>query len=140
MPITNWNAGLSVGVEYLDADHRHLIEIMNDVFDAMMLGTDSSASRKGLQVLSTYVVDHFNREEEWMAARGFTDLVHHRHEHELLREQIAQLLKQSDQGADEVALELLVVLRDWLLRHIGVSDQSAAGRDGAANPQHRQRH
>jgi hemerythrin len=134
MPIASWNASLSVGVENLDADHRRLIEIMNDVFDAMMLGADSSAARKGLQVLSTYAVDHFNREEEWMAARGFTDLLRHRHEHDELRAQIARLLKQSDQGADEVELELLVVLRDWLLRHIGASDQSAARGDGDGHP------
>lgn len=135
MPITAWNARLSVGVESIDADHRHLIEIMNDVFDAMMLGTDSSAARKGLHVLNSYVVDHFNREEEWMAARAFPDLLRHREEHERFRGQIATLLKLSDQGVDEVALELLIVLRDWLLRHIGASDLGAAGQVVAADPQ-----
>jgi hemerythrin len=126
MPIANWTGRLSVGVENLDADHRHLIGVMNDVYDAMMLGSDPSAARKGLHALSAYVVEHFRREEEWMAEQRFADLARHQQEHEQFRGEIAKLLKLAEQGVDEVALELLIVLRDWLVRHIGASDQKAS--------------
>lgn len=135
MPIASWIPDLSVGVDSLDADHRHLIDVMNDVFDSMMAGGDSSAARKGLHVLGIYVVDHFGREEEWMAARGFADLARHQHEHEQFRLEIAKLLKLSEQGADDLALELLMVLRDWLLCHIGASDRRLQAPDQARRKQ-----
>lgn len=126
MAIANWDPELSVGVEALDDDHRRLIETMNDVFDALLLGTSSSATHEALRTLNEYVIDHFRREEAWMAENGYPGLAGHQREHQALRAHIQRLTKREQQAGDELTLELLIVLRDWLLGHIAVSDRSAA--------------
>lgn len=126
MAIADWNPDLSVGVDELDADHRRLIETMNAVFEALLLGTSSTATHQALVTLNEYVIDHFRREEAWMAANGYSGLAEHQKEHLALREHVQRLSDMERQFPNEVTLELLIVLRDWLLGHIAHSDRNAA--------------
>mgnify|MGYP001296953226 FL=1 len=70
---------------------------------------------------------HFAREEAWTQARDHPDLARHRQEHEALRDQLALLCAMSDLSDQERSVELLMVLRDWLLGHIAHSDRDASG-------------
>lgn len=122
MPIVNWSSELSVGIETLDADHRRLLATMNHVFDSLLDGSGSSATHKALQDLGTYVFDHFSREEAWIAEHGLPEFETHRKEHQALKDQIMRLQQLQEQYDDQLSVELLIVLRDWLLGHIAHSD------------------
>ena len=126
MPITTWNPGLSVGVETLDADHQRLITTMNAVFDALLQGKSALTVRMALAELQQYVLDHFLREEKWMIESGYPAFEHHKREHNALQMQVVRLLALSEQSDDQLAVEMLFVLRDWLLGHIAHSDKTAA--------------
>lgn len=126
MPIAMWTPELSLGVESLDADHRQLIDTLNQVFDALLFDRSSSALHGALATLSDYVTGHFAREEAWMQARNHPDLVRHRQEHEALRDQLALLCAMRELSDQERSVELLMVLRDWLLGHIAHSDRDAS--------------
>ena len=126
MPITRWNTDLSVGVEKLDTDHQQLIATMNTVFDALLQGSSASTARKALLTLQEYVNDHFLREEKWMLKNAYVELDRHKQEHDALRQHVARLLELPQHSDDQLAVEMLVVLRDWLLGHIARSDRAAA--------------
>lgn len=126
MPITLWNSDLSVGVQGLDADHQHLITTMNAVFDALIHGNSASTALRAIMTLREYMNDHFLREEEWMLETAYAGFERHKLEHDNLRQQVARLLELPAQSDDQLAVELLVVLRDWLLGHIARSDKAAA--------------
>ena len=134
MTIASWSPQLSVGVDALDEDHQRLIDTMNDVFDGLLQGTSASATRPALSKLRRYVEEHFAREEAWMLENGSANYEQHQAEHQALRHQVDRLLNMHEQTDDQVAVELLVVLRDWLLRHIAGRDRSAAVLRGPAAP------
>jgi len=125
MPIVSWSPELSVGVDTLDADHRLLVKTINDVFDALLGGSGSSATHKALQDLGNYVREHFSREETWMAEHSFPQYEAHRKEHQALCDHITRLQRLNGEYDEQIAVELLIVLRDWLLGHIANSDRSA---------------
>lgn len=122
MPITTWTPDLSIGVPSLDADHRQLIDTLNEVFDALLLGRSSPVLRAALTTLNSYVAEHFAREEEWMCEMNAPALPGHRKEHQALRDHIERIISLRDMSDDERSIELLMVLRDWLLGHIAHSD------------------
>ncbi len=136
MPIVAWNPDLSVGVAALDDDHQRLIDAMNDVFDALLGGDCSVVACNALLTLSNYIDQHFSREEDWMEQNGYADLPQHRREHDALRDQVRRLLLQQDTNADDLSAEMLMVLKDWLIGHIAVSDQASASRasNGPSHP------
>ena len=122
MPITTWTPDLSIGVPNLDDDHRQLIDTLNEVFDALLLGRSSPALRSALSTLNGYVVEHFAREEAWMCEIDDPGLPAHRKEHQALRDHIERIISLQDMSDDERSTELLVVLGDWLTGHIANSD------------------
>lgn len=64
MPFAVWNDRISVGVETIDADHKKLIAMVNDLYDAILAG----CGRKKLDSLLDHLIDytryHFAREEK----------------------------------------------------------------------------
>lgn len=128
MPIATWTPDLSIGDPDLDADHMKLIDTLNEVFDALLLGQSSPVFRTALTTLNDYVADHFAREEAWMCERTAPDLARHRAEHEALRKHLVRLVDLQDVSDEERSIELLMVLRDWLLGHIAHSDRDASAK------------
>jgi hemerythrin-like metal-binding protein len=126
MPIATWTPDLSTGVSSLDDDHKQLIDTLNEVFDALLLGRSSMILRTALSTLNDYVVEHFAREEEWMCEIDDPGLPDHRREHQALRDHIESIISLQDMSDDERSIELLVVLGDWLLGHIANSDIQTA--------------
>jgi hemerythrin-like metal-binding protein len=133
MPIAIWTEDLALGVQSLDADHRKLIDTLNQVFDALLFDRSASIIRTALATLDDYVVEHFAREEAWMRERNHPDLSRHLAQHEALREQLARLFAAQELSDQERSVELLMVLRDWLLGHIAHSDREASGEDQRAS-------
>ncbi|NUP87913.1 MAG: hemerythrin family protein [Burkholderiaceae bacterium] len=127
MPIAIWTPELSLGVASLDADHQKLIDTLNLVFDALLFDRSSSALNSALTTLDDYVTEHFAREEAWMQARHHPDLARHQQEHKALRDHLALLCASRDLSDQERSVELLMILRDWLLGHIAHSDRDASG-------------
>lgn len=128
MPIVTWTSDLSIGVPSLDADHQRLIDTLNDVFDALLVGQSTSTLRSALATLTNYVAEHFAREEAWMCARNDPELARHLKEHQALRDHLDRLLAMQDTSDEDRSIELLMVLRDWLLGHIAHSDRDASTR------------
>lgn len=128
MPIVTWTPELSVGVDPLDADHQRLLATINDVFDALLGGNSSLATQKALKELDTYIAEHFSREEAWLYENSFSEYEAHRKEHAALCAQIRHLQQLNELYEQQLAVELLVVLRDWLVGHIAHSDRGAIRR------------
>lgn len=126
MPIATWTPELSIGVESLDADHKKLIDTLNEVFDALLLGRSAASLRAALATLNHYVAEHFAREEAWMGERDDPDLPRHQREHQALRDHLERLVAMQDASDEDRSIELLMILRDWLLGHIARSDHEAA--------------
>lgn len=140
MPIATWTLDLSVGVASLDDDHRKLIDTLNEVYDALLLDRSSSVLRPALNHLKRYVEEHFAREEAWMCDRNDPDLPRHRTEHQALRDHIEHIIALQEMPDDERSIELLIILRTWLLGHIAHADLDAAKRNDESSLNHINEH
>jgi hemerythrin-like metal-binding protein len=127
MPITSWNPSLSIGHADIDDDHRLLIDAMNRVYDALMQGDCAPALHQALTTLQSYVDQHFDREEAWMRQLCYPDMAKHIREHDALRDQVDRLLGLRSQAAEHLGVEVLVVLKNWLIGHIGEADRAICG-------------
>jgi len=128
MAILNWNNQLTLGIDSIDEQHKHLIDLANQLDEAVALGTDRDTLIKIVNSLIDYTVFHFKDEEQLMLATKFNPTVYAVHEAEH-KEFIAKMLMiQSEVEADINALskDLMDYLVNWLCHHILSTDKQMA--------------
>lgn len=74
----------------------------------------------------SYTVSHFREEEAFMAIIKYSDLEEHRKKHVRFVQRISEARQAMNEG-QQVSLQLLNFLRDWLVQHIKTEDQKYAG-------------
>ncbi|MDR3563390.1 MAG: bacteriohemerythrin [Negativicutes bacterium] len=122
MALIDWNNQLSVNVPALDAEHKKLVAMLNSLHDAMKTGKGRAQLPVLLNEATTYAVEHFAHEEQLMTQHGYPDFAAHKDAHEKFIKQVASF---KEQMANNMLLtsEVLQVLRDWIVTHIGTVDK-----------------
>jgi hemerythrin len=121
-----WTEALSVGVESIDAQHKQLIEMLNDLYASMRSTKGKAELDKILAGLADYAAEHFAAEERLMQQSEFPGYAAHCQIHEDFRAKIATIAAEYAAGKHAVTVELMGFLRNWLLRHIAEQDQQYA--------------
>ena len=121
-----WSDALSVGIDEIDAQHRGLVALLNQLNDAIEHRHGNAAVGAILARLEEYTRVHFAVEESLMRLLGYPDLDAHKREHEQLVEQLADLRRRFDAGKTALGFELMHFLKVWLTKHIMASDQAYA--------------
>ncbi len=120
-----WSEAFSVGNPLLDSDHRILIDLLIQLYDAIDTGQSRDVVGSVLSALSEYAEHHFRREEGMMAACGYPGLEAHKAEHRQMEARVRDTrdrYRAGERGAlDEHVVELL---KKWLTQHIQVTDKS----------------
>ena len=123
MPFILWNQALSVGIPSIDRQHRQLVDIINDLHDAMLAGKAKDISGQILENLLNYTRNHFAAEEAMMTAANYAGLAAHKLRHRNLTRQVEGYVLRYHRGEITLNLHLMHFLRDWLTNHILVSDK-----------------
>lgn len=124
MPFMEWSDKLSVGVDSIDVQHQRLVMVLNELFDALGQGKGADKLRIIVDSLLAYVAMHFAYEERLMARAGFPGLDAHKREHEDLTKKVLAIHAKLKSGAGfDVAIELVELLKNWLIHHIMISDK-----------------
>jgi hemerythrin len=128
MSLLEWTENLSVGVAELDADHKGLIKVINQLEANAKDPDRRDVVRQCLYALLRYAEIHFKREERVMAACDFPELDHHKSEHKDFAERIRDLARRFDDEPDEtvatVSEQLLDFLKDWVHHHVLIEDMA----------------
>jgi hemerythrin-like metal-binding protein len=119
-PYIAWKAEYSVGEPSLDAQHRQIIEFINELHVSMQRGVAHQAIRPFLDQLVQYTVNHFQAEEKLMAARQYPDFVPHQALHEKMRQRTMALRNNANLVTGR---DLLVFLKEWWCNHIQEQDK-----------------
>ena len=121
MSVIEWQDKYSLGIEPFDAHHRHLVGLLNSLFDAFV--TRSQAEKLGdlLPELVDYAAYHFDAEEQWMKEREYLKFDEHRKMHAHFTRRVGDLQTAPASGEDK-SLETLILLSDWLTNHILIAD------------------
>lgn len=132
MRTIKWNKDLAVGIEELDADHRQLIQYLNDLFAACFAGQGPAVLKDTLKSVQRYTRVHFAREEDVMRKMNYPGLEEHRQRHAELVSELDDLIEEFNQGANhDLSNKTLQFLEDWLLHHILIEDKKIGRHIGA---------
>ncbi len=121
-----WNDEYSVGIAVLDEQHRQILNLINDLYNAKDYSQDGLAVWHLLSVLRDYTMTHFAEEEAMMKRCGYRDFDHHKIIHDQLRENTEQLCKAQRDVMRDLSFEVLNFLRKWWTQHILGMDRKYA--------------
>jgi hemerythrin-like metal-binding protein len=123
MPLIEWNAEMSVGVEEFDSHHQKLFSLANRLYDAVAENRDKEVIAEVVCEVSNYTIYHFFAEEELMEEYGYPGYSDHRNEHIELTRQTLELMEDLKNNKPGIGTEVLEFLREWTNHHIFGTDQ-----------------
>lgn len=124
MSYLHWSSELDTGIESIDQQHRRIVDYMNDLSDANNAGNLTTTNRV-LNQLVEYTITHFAFEEELQEKAGYPFLRAHKRVHEIFTKRVAEYQKRAEAG-ENVAPEVLSMLKIWLVNHIKGDDADYA--------------
>ena len=123
MAILTWTDQLSVKVADIDNQHKKLIDLINNLHDAMKQGKARDLMGKVLNELIDYTVYHFGKEEMYQVQYQYPDYAAHKAEHDKFVAKALELKKQFESGKTTISMEVLSFLQDWVRNHILKTDK-----------------
>ncbi|MBA4381882.1 MAG: hypothetical protein C0406_04890 [Sideroxydans sp.] len=120
----NWTDELSIGIESIDLQHRHIVDLFNRLNEAHKHGHVTVANEL-LAELIGYKVSHCAYEEDLLKKSGFPLYKMHKLSHELLINKCLALHQRAESG-EYVVNEAIPFLKTALLRHIKGEDADYA--------------
>lgn len=120
-----WDPALETGDATIDAQHKTLFDLVNQLRDAAVEGRANEAVTEVLERLVHYVETHFAEEQRLMARSGYPvdELVAHVAAHTALTAQTADIVEQQRRGELTTILPLTEFLVEWLRTHIRQIDR-----------------
>jgi hemerythrin len=122
MAYINWNDSFSVGNPVIDSQHKNLVDLVNELHDAMKAGKGQDSLSHVYASLIEYIEMHFRTEEAMFGVTEYPHKEMHVNEHKKLMEEAYELKAKFEDGGKFLTIETLNFVRDWVLHHIKVTD------------------
>lgn len=113
-----WREQLSVANDLIDADHKHLIDIIN-LADHSLQTVNRTELMSVVEQLRSYSKLHFALEEKIATAVGYPQVAQIHASHEALLVKLSQITSEiGDQWDATAAAHFGSFLREWLVNHV----------------------
>ena len=123
----SWSPSYTIGNDQIDKQHQQLFELLSNVQKSLYKNDDRvDVISKTLESLMSYTQFHFTDEEQLMQEIKYTHLEGHRKLHDELINEIENLLDEVQDGEIVLVEELIVFLKNWLIKHIVEHDVKIA--------------
>jgi methyl-accepting chemotaxis protein len=119
-----WGPGWITGHPVIDADHKMLVQYVNELNQAMLDGAGRDVAAGVLGKLVQYTVDHFAREEAIWAKGGLKSLDDHKRFHVDLVGKVGKFQQDFAAGKATLTTDLMSFLREWLVHHVFKTDKA----------------
>ena len=123
MSLIQWNDSLIVNIAEIDSQHKRLVEMINDLYEAMRQGKGKEITGDVVKGLVAYASSHFKLEEKYFAQFNYPDSANHKSEHNAFVKRITDFQEKFNKGTMGLSVEIMKFLSDWLTNHIKVSDR-----------------
>jgi len=123
MSLFKWSSACSVYLPEIDAEHREIFRLGDELHKALLAGTALAQLKPILANLLEAEEQHFRHEERLMRAMRYDALAWHKRQHDTARRKSRELVKRIESGDTGAAGELLQYLSNWLGDHISVPDR-----------------
>jgi len=110
-----------VGVAEIDAQHRQLVRMANEINFEMSVNAPDAAIRPRFDALIQFTLHHFQTEQGYMARHRYPDTQAHVTEHAQLITEVQQIVQMRGREGDLLVLQRV---KDWLITHIQGADRA----------------
>lgn len=120
-----WTPNLSVGVDFIDEQHKVWFEKADQLFAAGQRGEAKEYILQMFDFLDEYTKTHFRDEEKYMESIKYPGLEAQKKAHAHFEEELVRLRKEySESGGNLVLLvKTNKMIIDWLTKHISSMDK-----------------
>jgi hemerythrin len=126
-----WSPEYAIGVPEIDEQHQSLFEWFAQL-DSAAADHRMMTATYTLTRLMQYTRVHFAAEETLMTTIAYPELETHRAEHEAFRRNLREL--QTAAMTQDISVATISLLRDWLIKHITISDMKYAAFSRSLTP------
>lgn len=120
-----WSDSYRLGNEQVDTQHYHLFELLSDLIEACMNGSDTEKLKETLDFMVDYTIQHFRDEENLQLQCNYPDYKRHKQLHEIFKCTIVGLVEKFEKNGSSADLSNDVnrVIVRWLISHIQREDK-----------------
>lgn len=128
MAILNWNNQLVLGIHSVDRQHKHLIDLTNQLDEAVAIGAGRDTIVKIINKLLNCTVRHFQDEEQLMSAAKYNPTLYaaHEAEHKEFVDKIMAVQREVEVDINALSEDLIDYLVNWLYHHFFSTDKRMA--------------
>ena len=123
MKLIEWSSDLSVNVEKIDSQHLNLVNMINDLNEAMLNKTGPAEVEKIIQSLIEYTEYHFKTEEDLFEEYSYAESGTHIKEHKAFVEKVLGFQKDLKESKMGLSVFVMDFLSSWLKNHIKGTDK-----------------
>ncbi len=123
MALITWNKRYSVNIDVIDKQHMKLIELINDLNEAMKERKTKEILLNTILRLSDYTVSHFQYEEKLFKEYNYPETEKHKKEHDLFIKKVDEFKHGFDSGELMLSVDIITFLMEWLVNHIQITDK-----------------
>ena len=123
-----WDGSLLTGERGIDVQHKYLIDIINELAEAIEQGKSANAVGKILNLCKYYAEWHFGREELCMERHQCPVAAKNKDAHAYFIDTFENFQREYREsgGSEDIALRMYTELTQWLVKHIqGIDTQIA---------------
>lgn len=124
--LITWKAKYLVDNPVIDKQHRELVNIINELYDAIKDKGDIDYAFITYKELMNYTETHFSEEEEILRKANYPDLERHIKTHQKLKAKVIELKEHFEEDKKEICLETFLFLKSWITDHILAEDTKYA--------------
>lgn len=124
--LMEWSNDFVIGLKEIDGQHKKLVSIVNKLNEAMKAGRGKDHLGQIFDELKEYTVHHFATEEAYFEEFNYPGTIAHVAEHKKLVETVLQLEADFKRGKAALTNDVMLFLKDWLVKHIQGTDRKYA--------------
>lgn len=118
-----WEDKYSVGVAEIDNQHKNLVAITNELFEAINSGITVEKINTIINSLVAFKAEHFATEEKYFKEFNYELTEEHILEHKRFNDTVVSLGKEYSHDVIAFAFKLVDFIEDWLIKHMMTDDQ-----------------
>lgn len=123
MPYIQWTDDFDVEIKEINEQHKHLIDILNLLYNRALNGESQEDIHSAIAELSNYSITHFETEEKYLEEFEYPEIEIHKIKHRTFINKIVDFKYEYSSGKDNLAMDILSYLTDWLRNHILIEDK-----------------
>ncbi len=122
--LIHWKNEFEIGIEKIDNEHKKLVDIINDFYNAFASSHGHVEIGNVINELVNYTIFHFTAEEEMFKKSEYPDVESHLVKHVDFVNQLKEYHAEVSSGNMTTSYDMVTYLRDWLIMHIQKTDRT----------------